>query len=172
MSIIPLDLVRQHIRQDETIDNDLLSLYVEVAVVAAEEYCGRKFRTQRFDGELPVANGLLEMFDADARDLRLFDDDGNEIKITKIGRRRYRLGGGECSPYSEGRHSIRAIYDVGPLPNEPLDPVILAGCLKMIAHMYEFRGADSNTSGQVGLNSSVVSSGATEFWNLRKSIAF
>lgn len=180
MPTIPLDRVRAHIRQDETFDDAILETYVQAGIAAAEAYLETSLSRQEFDGEADVTSaGIITLNDNNVDNLQVLDEEGDLIECRQVGYSRYQVDLPACGGYlndpfrySDAPFRVRVRYQVGPSDADPLDPIIELGVLKFIAHVYSARGDESNNSGQVGLNSSVVSSGAAELWNMRKSIAF
>lgn len=179
----PLSRIRAHCRIDETYDDALLEAYWVAAIQAAEIYIGKPVTQRRFEGEVTISEaGRFKIPDADVADLEVTTIDGRPLQYRRVTGGRYLLEADPacCTPtlghygmaqYANASNRVLVNYRTGP-GGSGLDPLVEAGCLKFIAHMYENRGSEPTDSGQTGRNSSVITSGAVEFWNLLKSAAF
>ena len=172
---IDLDLMRKHCGIDETVDDDLLRAYIDTAIQIAETYTGLHFRRVKFKGQVEVTDyGMFFTKDKDVSDLKVTDDLGNVFEYHKNGPRKYLLKA-TCDVFRYSGYYptvVNVEYHIGPSPDEPLDPVIQQAIRQLVAYSYDNRGSEANTSGQVGVNAIVSSSGASQMLNLYKGIGF
>lgn len=190
--LLSLKLIRSHTKTDDkpSVTDDLLRLYRNAAIEAAEIYTGAQWSgisvvRQSVDTDArsrngkvtirlkhPTIDGRIVVYGKDIiTPIQIIANPGDtKVRVPSVNS----ILDSCCSPCGANNFGVNLIYRTGWNCENKLPSGIILGCLKYIAWTIQNSGAnlvtmnnkrESSDSGVAGTNDAVWASGAAEQWN-------
>lgn len=165
-----LELIKKHIKLDESFDDDLVQCYIDAAIERAEQYTGIALKKRNVKEQIEVFKGKGTMAYEPNGSMLVHGIEYNgrvpSSAYTIIGKDIYFDRAFSCEVGTDC-FSLYLDYTAGPSCNEDIPKGIFIGIARYVSFQYEHRGdADGSTS----RGTAFFESGALAEWKPYKDL--